>query len=245
MTIKYYVLLIVSLFFLTSCSSEDKNVDSAEKAFNAAAEIDKAERYEEALKRYQEVRNKYPYSKFAVESQLAIADVYYKQESFADAQQAYQNFRDLNPKHSKIDYVNFQLAMSYFKQLPETIDRDLTLAPSAISLFDEFLKKYPNSQYAAEAKKNREASFKMLAEKEDYIANYYFIRDQFESALARYEAVLKKYSDQGFESLALSRAAVSAFKIGQKDKAQKYFAALSKKYPNSDDYSFAEKEMKK
>lgn len=226
---------------LSGCSTDDKKSDVPETAFKMAQEYDKDERYEEAIKRYQDIKNKFPYSKFATMSELAIADVYYKQESFPEAQVAYQAFKDLHPKHPQVDYVTFRLAMSFFSQLPATIDRDLTLANSAMLYFDEVISQYPNSENAKEAKEKKEATLKMLAGKEDYIANFYFIREKFDSALGRYEGLLRKYSGLGFDAQALSRAAVSAAKIGEPDKSRKYLQELESKFPNSAELAIAKK----
>lgn len=232
------------LSFVVACSSSDKKTDSAEAGFKSAQEYDKAERYEEAIRRYQEVKNKFPYSKFATESELAIADCYFKQESFAESQVAYQSFKDLHPKHAQIDYVTYRLAMSYYKQLPETIDRDLSLSTNTILYFDETINQYPNSDYAKEAKEKKQEVLKMLAGKEDYIAEFYFIREKYDSALARYEGLLKKYPGLGYDAKAMSRAAVSAARLGELDKAKKYVRELGDKFPNSEDYKFAKDNAK-
>ncbi len=233
--------LVSSISVFTACSSDDKKSDVAEAAFLNAQEYDKDERYEEAIKRYQEVKNKFPYSKYATMSELAIADAYYKQESFSESQVAYQAFKDLHPKHPQIDYVTFRLALSFFSQLPPTIDRDLTLAGSTILYFDEVTTQYPNSEYVKEAKEKKEATLKMLAGKEDYIGEFYFKREKYDSALSRYEGLLKRYAGLGFDAKALSRAAISASKMGEPDKAKKYLNDLQSKFPDSEELEFAKK----
>lgn len=240
----YIFLLISSISLLSGCTSADKKADTADGAYSIAQEFDKDERYEEAIKRYQDIKNKFPYSKFATQSELAIADVYYKQEAYPEAQVAYQAFKDLHPKHPQIDYVTFRLAMSFFSQLPPTIDRDLSLAQSAILYFDEILNQFPNSQYVKESKEKKEATIKMLAEKESYIADFYFVREKYDSALPRYEGLLKKYPGIGFDAKALSRAAVSAAKSGEPDKSRKYLAELEQKFPGSDELAFAKEELR-
>jgi len=243
---KLLLISTISLLFsvLVACSSSDKKADTAEGAFQLAQEYDNDERYEEAIKRYQEVKNKFPYSKYATMAELAIADSYFKQETYPEAQVAYQSFKDLHPKHPQIDYVTFRLALSFFNQLPNTIDRDLTLAQSTILYFDEVINQYPNSQYLKEAKEKKEATIKMLASKEDYIAEFYFIRGKYDSDLTRYEGLLKKYSGFGFDAKALSRAAVAAAKVGEPDKSRRYLAELSKKFPGSDELEFAKEELR-
>ncbi len=229
---------------LVSCSSDEKQSDTAEGAFALAQEYDKDERYEESIRRYNEVKNKFPYSKFATQAELAVADVYYKQESFAEAQVAYQNFKELHPKHAQIDYVTFRLAMSYFMQLPGTIDRDLTLAQSAITAFDEMINQYPNSTYLAEAKEKRAESIKKLAEKEEYIADFYFKKAIYDSALARYEGLYRTYPGIGFDAKALSRAAISAQRTGDLERAKRHLATLKRNFPGSSELRIAEREVK-
>ncbi len=233
--------ICASLFVLPGCSSNDKKSDTPEGAYELAQEFDKDERYEEAIKRYQEIKNKFPYSKYATLSELAVADAYYKQESYPEAQVAYQSFKDLHPKHAKIDYVTYKLAMSFYSQLPPTIDRDLTISQSAILYFDEVISQFPNSEHVSDSKEKKAGTLKMLAEKENYIGEFYFIREKYDSALTRFEGLLRKYPTQGFEAVALSRAAVSASKVGEPDKARRYLAELQKKYPGSDEYEFAKK----
>jgi outer membrane protein assembly factor BamD len=243
------VIILVLLIFsaisaLQGCSTDDKRFDVAEEAFKNAQEYDKDERFEEAIKRYQEVKNKFPYSKFATMAELAIGDACYKQESFPEAQISYQSFKDLHPKHPQIDYVTFRLAMSFYSQLPETVDRDLTLSSSAITFFDEVIQQYPNSEFAKESKENKAKTLKMLAGKEEYIADFYFIRKKYDSSLSRYEGLLKKFSGLGFDAKALSRAAIAAAKIGEPEKKNKYLAELKAKFPGSDELRIAEEETK-
>lgn len=237
-------LALVGTFTLTSCSSDDIAIDNPEKAYQVAQDYEKEERYEEALRRYNEIKNKFPYSKYATQSELSVADVYYKQESYPEAQVAYQNFKELHPKHPQVDYVTFRLAMSYFQQLPGTIDRDLTLAQSAILAFDEMIAQFPNSTYLQEAKDKRSESKKKLAEKEEYIADFYFKKEIYDSALSRYENLYRNHQGLGFDAKALSRAAICAKKTGDLDRAKKYSAILKQKFPGSSELESTLKEIK-
>jgi len=235
--------LIASSTF-TGCSTMDKKSDTPEGAFAIAEEFDKDERYEEAIRRYTEVKNKFPYSNFATKAELAIADVYFKQESFPEAQVSYQAFRDLHPKHPQSDYVMFRIGLSYHNQLPSSLDRDLTVAQDVIQSFDDLLTRFPASQYTKEASEKKQETLKMLAGKEEYIAGFYFKREMYDSALTRYETLVSKYSKLGFDEKALYGAAVSANKIGDSFKAKKYLAELVAKFPQSDEAQRAQKEVK-
>ncbi len=244
---KSVALLLLSIFLILSgCNSADKVHDRPEDLFKEAQEYEKGERYEEAIKRFTELKNRFPYSNYATRAKLSIADCYYKQESFAEAQVSYQSFREMHPRHAQIDEVVFKIGMSYFKQLPDSIDRDLSVAKDAISHFDELLSNYKSSEFTKEARENREAALKMLAEKEAYIANFYFIRKNCSSALPRYTALADQFKDvAGNEAETLSRAVICASRLGKVDIQKKYLEILRDKYPQSSAFEDAEKELRR
>tara|TARA_B110001454_G_scaffold218991_1_gene249002 strand:+ start:34081 stop:34872 length:792 start_codon:yes stop_codon:yes gene_type:complete len=227
------IIPIFAVILMASCASDEKKTDSAESTFAVAQEYEKDERFEEAIKKYSDVKNKYPYSQFATKAELAIADVYYKQESYGEAQINYQTFRELHPTHPQIDYVIFRTGLSFYQQLPETIDRDLSLANDAITAFDEVMKRFPKSEFVNEAKEKKETSLKKLAEKEDYVGDFYFKRKIYDSALLRYEFLVANYPKLGLDERALARAYFSAVKVKDRVKTKKYRDMLKTQFPDS------------
>lgn len=225
-----------------SCSSADKVGETAEEAFKYAKEFDEDDRYQVAIQRYTDVKNRFPYSTYATMAELAIADVQFRSESYAEAQVSYQNFRELHPRHARIDYVIFQTGMSYYQQLPETFDRDITLANDAIYSYNELIRRFPSSEYYQQAQEYRRKAFTMLAEKELYIADFYFKQEFFDSALLRYESAYKKYPGFGLEPRALLGAVKSAAETDDGEKQKKYFDLLVTKFPDSDEAKEARKE---
>lgn len=235
-TIPKVVSLIIPVFaviLMASCASDEKKTDTAESTFNVAQEYEKDERFEEAIKKYADVKNKYPYSQYATKAELAIADVYYKEESYGEAQINYQTFRELHPTHPQIDYVIFRTGLSFYQQLPETIDRDLSLANDAIAAFDEVMQRFPKSGFVAEAKEKKENALKKLAEKEDYVGDFYFKRKIYDSALLRYEFLVANYPKLGLDERALARAYYSAVKVKDRVKTKKYRDMLKTQFPDS------------
>jgi outer membrane protein assembly factor BamD len=239
-------LAILSMIFQTvvGCSSTDKyDVSTPEGAFKQAEELEKDERYEEAVSKFTDVKNKFPYSKLAPTAELKIADVQFKREAYIEAQAAYQLFKEFHPKHPQSDYVTFRLAMSFFNQLPSSIDRDLTVADKAILYFDEVINSFASSPHVEESKKHRSETLTMLAKKELYIADFYAKREKFDSALNRYETVLKVYPNLGLEPEALFGAARSAQKAGEKDRAAQHLKTLHSQFPSSDQARRAKDEL--
>lgn len=241
---KMLKLLFIFTFLnlLVSCTTDEKKADNAEGAFNIAKEYENADRYQIAIQRYMDVKNKFPYSSFAPLAELAIADVHYKSEDYVEAQVAYQNFREFHPKHPKVDYVIFRSGMSYYMQLPDSIDRDLSLANDAIYAFNELLKKYPLSEYAPQAEDYRRKAFVMLAEKELYIADFYFKQKIYDSALARYESAYSKFAGFGLDPRALAGAVNSAAKTENREKQKKYLDILTSKFADSEEAKHVNRE---
>jgi outer membrane protein assembly factor BamD len=229
---------------LTACSSTDEiDTNSAEGAYKLGEKYEKDDRFEEAIAQFNTVKNKYPYSKLATEAELRVAEINFKREEFVEAQNNYQVFKEMHPSHPKIDYVTYRLGLSFFNQLPSGIDRDLAVAERAILYFDEVVQSYPQSTYVKDAREHKTKSLKMLAEKEWYVAHFYFIRDQYDSALARFEGLLDRYPSLGFDAKALYGAAVSAFKIKDLGKAKTHYQRLLSQFKTSDEAEKARREI--
>jgi outer membrane protein assembly factor BamD len=224
--------LVLALGILAGCASSEKiDPNTAEGAYKLGLSYAEDERYEEAVAQFATVKNKFPYSRFATEAELKIADIQFEREFFIEAQNAYQIFKELHPRHPKSDYVTYQLAMSFFEQLPSTIDRDLSLADQAILYFEEVINSYSTSKYMKKARKKRKKCKQMLAEKILYIADFYFIRDIYDSALTRYEQLLREYPGIGFNDRALYGATMSADKVKDKKKREFYLSNLRENFP--------------
>lgn len=240
---KPLVIMALSLFLVNCSLSESYDTNTPEGAFKLAEKFQKSSRFEEALAQYNEVKNKFPYSKLATEAKLRIADIYFERGEYPEAQASYQSFKELHPNHPRADYATYQLAMSYYKQLPPTIDRDLSLASRAMIYFDEVSSTYPNSEYAPKAREGKENILKMLAEKEYYIGNFYFIREHYLAALGRFEELLNKYPGLGLDKEALYRAAISAYRVKEYPKAKYYYERLISQHGNSDEARSAREEL--
>jgi outer membrane protein assembly factor BamD len=227
------VSMALSMTFTGCSSAPELDTSTPEGAFKLGERFEADERYEEAIAQFNTVKNKHPYSKLAAEAELHIADIHFKREEFVESQGSYQAFKEMHPSYPRIDYVTFRLAMSFYNQLPPTIDRDLTVADRAILYFDEVAQSYPKSEYVNDAKDFKHKALVMLADKVMYIADFYFIRDHYESALGRYEELLDKYPELGFNAKALYGASISAFRIKEMTKAKDYFDKLQSNFKDS------------
>ncbi len=223
------------LLFIVACSTTDEVANTPEALYKRAAELEKDERYEESLAKYEELRNRFPYSKLSIEAELNVAGIYYKREEFSLAASTYNNFRELHPTHLQIPFVTYQIGNSYFYNLPGTIDRDISDSKSAIKEFESLVRKYPTYENAKDAQEKTAKCYEMLAEKEVYIAHFYFTREKFQSSMRRFEHVLKIRSSDKLKRTAYYNAGVSALEIGERSKAKEYLQTLVQRFPTSEE----------
>ena len=238
----FFVALLASLVGCVSHRPIDTS--TTQGAFQQAEFLHEQGRHEEALAYLRDIKTKHPYSRWATEADLRIADIHFYKKSWVEAESAYRLFKEFHPQHKKIDYVTFRMAMSLFKQLPESIDRDIHLADRAISYFDEVVRAYPKSDYYQSAKEHKVFLRKIMAKKQMYIANFYFVRDMFDSAHKRYVHVLEKYSGLGYNLKALYRAAISSYKNKDLHQARIYLTKLAREFPKSNELAKAKEIIK-
>ena len=152
--------------------------------------------YESATKCFQELKDRYPYSQFAVKAELKMADALYERALYAEAYEAYVEFDRLHPNHPDIPYVMYQRGMCHFKQVT-TIDRDQSHTFLAKEEFERLVKKFPTNEYAQRARLNIRKCYIYLADYELYVARFYYKKKHYRAAMERYRYVLKNYPDLG------------------------------------------------
>jgi outer membrane protein assembly factor BamD len=199
---KYLVILLLVI----ACSSDKpKGRTEAEILFKEAEELMQAERYILATEKLNIIKTQHPYSFYATPAELLQADVLYLQESFIEAAAAYLLFRDFHPKHEKISYVVFKIAESYYKQIPDTIDRDLEPAIEALKYYDEVIQKYAESSYRKDSEDRIKSANKMLRQKDEYVADFYFKTEEYAAARYWYLDILDNHKDQKSRNHAMLR----------------------------------------
>ena len=159
-------------------------------------------RYKSATEIFQKIRDRYPYSKFAIDSELKIADSLFETESYEESYNAYNEFERLHPRNPNIPYVVYQKGMCYFEQV-STIDRDQLSTLRAKEEFDRLIKKYPHSQYDYSARRKIRKCYISMIEHELYVGRFYYKMEKYSAAKCRFKYVINNYPDIGQYHVAL------------------------------------------
>lgn len=152
--------------------------------------------FEAATETFQKIKDRYPYSKNAIQAELKMADALYQREMFDEAYEEYSEFEKLHPKNPDIPYVIYQEGMCFYRQA-STIDRDQSHTLQAREEFERVIKRYKNSPYANMARRKLRESLVNMAEHELYVGNFYFRGEKYQAAMDRYLYIIDHFPDLG------------------------------------------------
>jgi outer membrane protein assembly factor BamD len=218
--IKNFASILVFALLLSGCSifgfgskvSDKSPEDLMREGLSSFNEGD----YTDALESFQKIKDRYPYSKFAIYAELKLADSHFKRDEFDEAMAAYRDFERLHPKNTAIPYVLYQQGMCNFTRM-NTIDRDQTYAELALKDFKRLEKQFPHDIYSLKAKRNIRKCLTNLADHELYVGRFYFKSNQYIAALKRFEYLISHYPDLGQYAEAFNYMDICKKKLSEKD----------------------------
>ena len=100
----------------------------------------------------------------------------------------------------------------------------------------EYIKKFPDTEYALDLKFKLDLVNNQLAAKEIYIARYYIKTNKWIPAINRLKLVVEKYSETVFIEEALHRLVEVYYKIGLENEAKNTAQILGYNYNSSEWY---------
>ncbi len=204
---KQCLILGICLMLLSGCSLFEESSQmnkSAQQLANEGAAAYMNRDYQDAVKAYTDLKNWYPFSKYAILAELKIADSHFYLEEYEDALIAYEAFENMHPRNEAVPYVINQMGMCWFKRL-DTVDRDPAPAENALALFRRLIRQYPGHAQAKAAEKSINVCIDNLAGHELYVAEYYNKVDEFKAALKRYEYIVAVYPGTPQSDIAVDR----------------------------------------
>ena len=170
--------------------------------------------FEEAAEVFQKIKDRYPYSKYATQAELKMADAQYEKGLYEEAYDSYTEFEKLHPKNSEIPYVMYQKGMCNFKRAG-TIDRDQSYTRKAQEDFERVIKVHRRSPYAEKARRKVRECYIKQAEHELYVGDFYFKMKKYEPAMGRYLYLIEHYPDVGQYYSALEKINICKEKIAE------------------------------
>lgn len=226
--------------------------DQAEFLYRQGEQALEGGSYIRATNKFNTVRNEYPYSRWAAEANLGIAEAYFEQGQYASAVQQYRGFIELHPRHPSVEYAHWKVALAFYEQMPSGFfllpaphERDLSSTRDAVRELEIFLNRFEASEFADEAlQKWREAS-QGLATHEFQVAEFYYDRDNPRAAVNRLRHMLQNYSGLGLDAEALFLLGKAYADLGEHERARMAWTDLINVHTNHPRAKAAQRRLSK
>ncbi|WP_108658960.1 outer membrane protein assembly factor BamD [Acuticoccus kandeliae] len=229
-------LLVVVVLAIGGCGNKVVNVEfedlPADQLYNEGLVLMNAGDYRTAMVKFEEVDRLHPHTDLGRKSQVMLAFASYSRGNYQDAINSAKRFLTLYPSHPDAPYAQYIIANSYYKQIPD-VTRDQAETEKALNAYKQLLEKYPDSEYAEDARNKIQATTDQLAGKDMEIGRYYLERDDNLAAINRFRIVVEKYQTTRHVEEALFRLTESYYALGLTQEAQTAAAVLGHNFPQS------------
>ena len=193
---------VAGLVMLTMLSAACAGRQTTPPAGTAQPDRFLSERGTEALQKeewmnartyFQQLVDGYPQSPFRPDAKLGVGDAYLGEgtsESLVLAANEFREFLTFYPTNPKADYAQYKLAMSHFRQM-RAPQRDQTETKAALTEFDVFFQKFPNSPLTPEVKQNWRIARDRLSEASYLVGLHYYRIRWYPGAIDRFREILR------------------------------------------------------
>lgn len=244
LTIKGFLTVLMAMLLLTGCNTNKDNYKGMEAAqiYAQAEQNLKEEKFAQAVKDFEALEARFPYGEYSDKAQLGLIEAYYKHDDFELALKAADRFLRMHPRHPRADYAYYLKGLVAFDQnytfifryLPlDKSSRDPSSAQESFDTLKELLDRYPNSQYAPDAKQRMIFLRNQLASHEMQVVDYYIKRGAYLSAANRASYIVKHFEKTPVIPRALSAMALSYRKLGMDTLADDAEQTLNANFPES------------
>lgn len=199
--------------------------------------------YDRAIRYYKRLTARFPFGEYTEQAQLDLAWSQYQRQDHDEAISTINRFIKTYPAHARIDYafylrglINFDRNRSLIERyLPEQAGtRDQSFGRRSFNDFSELLRRYPNSQYAGDARQRMIFLRNDMAQYELGVARYYFRRGAYVASANRAKYLVENYQQATQVPDALALMAQSYEALGEPDlaaDAKKVLAANAPDHP--------------
>jgi len=227
MKLNAFLFIVFFLIALLSCGSRQVVTVPLEPdiQFETAMEYFKAGKYDKAIPLFEKILFYHPSSEYVDDAQYWLGKAYFEKK---DYNQAIIEFDYLIKNFTTSKFIEdayFYRAKSYLNKAPG-YEKDPTETENAITLFDQFLTKFPGSRYIDEVKKSILSARNRLAKKELENGKLYIKLGEKDAALLYFNYVMENYPETDASNEAKYLAATLYEKKGMTEEALNLYKAL-------------------
>ena len=188
-----------------------------------------------ASEKFDQSESLLPQTEWAAKSALMSSYCLYTISFYDEAILNLKRFKKLYPADPNIDYASYLIAVIYYEQILDE-KKDIEKLIFTKDAIEDFLKKYPNTDYAMDLKFKLDLVINQMAAKEISIARFYIQNEKWIPAINRLKIVVEKYDKTIFVEEALFRLVEIYYRIGLIDEAKAAASLLGYNYNSSEWY---------
>jgi outer membrane protein assembly factor BamD len=246
------LLTIVLMPTISGClfkKDPDEGMSGAQQFYDRASKALAGGDYDNAIRYYETLEARYPFSNQARQGQLDLIYAYYRNRQPESVVDAAQQFERENPTHPRVDYTLYMRGMALFSGEKSGFHKlfrvDLSKRPpkdarDSYSAFAELIRRYPDSRYAPDARQRMVFLRNRVAEHENHIAHYYYERGAYAAALSRATYTLQVFDGAPTSPETLRIMVESYRKLGMYDLADDAERILVASFPDAEKPEFDE-----
>jgi outer membrane protein assembly factor BamD len=197
--------LALCMILLTTAgcrSHRDVTKSSPELLYKKAHQSLKSYDFQSAIKQYEQLTARFPFTDQARQSRLDLIYAYYRAGEGESATDAAETFIRENPTHPRVDYAWYVKGLVDFEKSPNAMEHlfrvDLSQRPpstarKAFSAFRTVVEQYPKSEYAHDALQRMLYLRNRLADYEVHVARYYLKRGAYVAAAQRAQNCVENF----------------------------------------------------
>ena len=233
-------LFLIFTFMITlfSCSKE-------EVIYTPSSKVDPYILYKEGLdaferndfffaeKKFSEAELNFKNIELSAKSAIMSSFALYRINFYSESLESFERYLKTYPSDKNVIYANYMLAIIYFEQISDE-RKDLKPLLEARIRINNFLKKYPDTDYAIDLKFKKNLIINQLAAKELFVAKHYILTQKWVPAINRLKVIIEKYDETIFIEEALHRLVEIHYHLGLESEAKEYAKILGYNYNSSE-----------
>ncbi len=234
-------LIIIITFSLISCAKKEEistkppDENQAIQIYKEAMESMNKGQFFFAAQKFSEAENIMPEIEQSSKAAVMAGFCYYSISFYEEALSIFDSYLKKYPADKNVPYVSYLKALSFYEQILDEEKDILPLLESKI-LINEYIKKYPNTDYSLDLKFKLGLIQNQLAAKEIYVAKYYIKTQKWIPAINRLKNVVYNYEDTIFIEEALHRLVEIYYNLGLIEESEKTAKILGYNYNSGEWY---------
>src|SRR5438270_7158193 len=139
--------------------------------------------------------NTYPDSEYIARAKLGIGDAWYREggtTALAQAEIEYKDFITFFPNLPEAAEAQLKVADIHYREM-EKPDRDFTHAKRAEDEYRQLVLQFPDSKLVPQAQQRLREVQEVLAEREYRVGRFYYMRESWPAAIARFQSLADAY----------------------------------------------------